>query len=425
MAERLKVLGVHAGGGIGGAPISLVQLLASLPPSGFEVAVAFTEPGAMPRLAAERGLRTLVVRAPAAFYYSAHAALRPRMLAPFLLRFRASVHAAERLLQAEQPDVLHLNTSVLLPFGVAARRAGVPVLWQVREVLGPRPLVRGWHARFILGHASAIVATSEPVRASLEGVQRSGSVGQSRLPRAESDRVEVVPNAVDLRQFDLGLLSQRPAVRAELGLADSTPVVALLGSVQREKGHWLLLDALPALREVVPNTVVLVVAGGVPLAYARSWKGRLKRAIGAPMDNLDRLRRDAERRGLANSLRVTGFRSDIPRLLAAADALVFPSLREEGFGRPLIEAMAMARPVVATDVGASAEILGGAGLLTPVGDPTALARALAQVLSDPALARDLGRRGRARVEHEYALPRQVERMAALYRRVARQGGHAR
>ena len=102
------------------------------------------------------------------------------------------------------------------------------------------------------------------------------------------------------------------------------------------------------------------------------------------------------------------------RVLAASDVLVFPSLEPEGFGRPIIEAMAMARPVVATDLGPSREILGTeAGRLVPP-DATALARALQELLESPAERARLGRNGRQRAEACFGLDRQVRQMSAIY-----------
>lgn len=399
---RIKVLGVHAGGGIGGAPVSLVQLLAGLPRDEFEPTVAFTEAGDMLEVAASHGLRGMVVRAPAAFFYSAHAALDPRTLAPLVVHFRSSVLAAERLLESERPDIVHLNTSVLLPFGVAARRLGVPVVWHVREVLGGNPWLRSWHARFICRHADVVVATSAAVKDCLVCAQNA----------------EVVPNAVDLRHYRLELLQRRDEIRAGLAVPPGARVIAILGSVQRVKGHWLVLDAMQRLAASLPDVLVLLVAGGVSQAYARSWKGRLKRLLGVPLDNLDALRRDVRRRGLDAHFRPIGFRADIPEILAASDALVFPSLRPEGFGRPLIEAMAMARPVVATDLGPTREIVEHevSALLVPPGSSDALAQALTRVLTDPLLAARLGKAGRDRVQERFDLPQQVDRMAQIYRR---------
>jgi glycosyltransferase involved in cell wall biosynthesis len=118
---------------------------------------------------------------------------------------------------------------------------------------------------------------------------------------------------------------------------------------------------------------------------------------------------------------VTGFRRDVATVLAAADVLVFPSLAPEGFGRPIIEAMAMARPVVATDVGPSRELLGDdAGELVPP-EPAVLATAIDRLLAAPDLRARLGRAGRARVEACFTLDRQVAAMSAIYREAARSG----
>jgi glycosyltransferase involved in cell wall biosynthesis len=136
------------------------------------------------------------------------------------------------------------------------------------------------------------------------------------------------------------------------------------------------------------------------------------------MANLDALLRAARRLGLSERLHVTGFRRDVARVLAAADVLAFPSLEPEGFGRPIIEAMALARPVVATDVGPSAELLGqDAGrLVAPNAD--SLADALADVLRSPDVRARMGQAGRRRVEACFSLDRQVAAMSAIYREAA-------
>jgi hypothetical protein len=100
-----------------------------------------------------------------AFFYSAHARPGPRSLARFVRTFPAAVSRAQTVLRTERPDLLHLNTSVLLAWAAAARRERVPVVWVVREVLGPNRLVRRWHARFIQRHSRCLVAISDAVRA--------------------------------------------------------------------------------------------------------------------------------------------------------------------------------------------------------------------------------------------------------------------
>jgi glycosyltransferase involved in cell wall biosynthesis len=163
-----------------------------------------------------------------------------------------------------------------------------------------------------------------------------------------------------------------------------------------------------------PDTHLVVVAGGVGRGYAATWRGRVKRTLLLPMDNLDAFLRDAHRRGLGKRVHATGFRRDVARLLSAADVLAFPSLEPEGFGRPIIEAMAMACPVVATDIGPSRELLGAdAGELVPP-DADRLANALSRLLRSPDERARMGRAGRARVAACFTLDRQVAAMSGVY-----------
>jgi glycosyltransferase involved in cell wall biosynthesis len=103
-------------------------------------------------------------------------------------------------------------------------------------------------------------------------------------------------------------------------------------------------------------------------------------------------------------------------MLAATDVLVFPSLEPEGFGRPIIEAMALRRPVVATEVGPSRELLGPEGGLLVPPDPGALANAITALLDDPPRRVRMGSAGRLRVEQCFTLEQQVEQMSGVYRR---------
>jgi glycosyltransferase involved in cell wall biosynthesis len=393
----VKLLAVHQGGGIGGAPVSLLKLLSALDRSEFSPQVVFTEPGDVLAYAQQLDVPAQVVPTGGAFFYSAHARLGARMFGRFMRSFPSAVQTARKVLRQQRPDVLHLNTSVLLAWAAAARRERVPVVWVVREVLGPNTALRQWHASFIRRHARRVVAISDAVAGC--------------FPRP----VDRVYNAVDLAEFRLDLLNDAIAVRWELGLAPDAQVIMLVGSVQRPKGHWLMLDALTQLGL---DAELVLITGGAPAEYGHTRRGRLKRLLGAPLDNLDALLRDAGRLGLSKRVHVTGFRRDVARVLAASDVVVFPSLEPEGFGRPIIEAMALARPVVATDVGPSRELLGvGTGRLVPP-EPEALASALADLLSSAETRQAMGLAGRSRVEACFTLDRQVAAMSSIYRACA-------
>ena len=392
----MRLMAVHHGGGVGGAPVSLLKLLAALDRHEFEPLAVFTEPGDILTYAAQLGVPAVAEPTGGAFFYSAHARLGTRSVASFLRTFPSAVQTARGVLRRKRPDLLQLNTSVLLAWAAAARHERVPLVWVVREVLGPNPWLRRWHSAFILRHARRVVAISDAVAAC--------------FPRPRP--VERVYNAVDLADFRLENVNDAVSVRAELGVAPEARLLVLIGSVQRPKGHWLMLDALGQLD---PDVELVLLTGGVPSTYLRSRRGRLKRVVGLPLDNLDALLKDARRLGLAKRIHVTGYRRDVAPIVAMADVVVFPSLEPEGFGRPIIEAMALARPVVATDVGPSREVLGvGAGRLVPP-DSGALASALTDLLGSPETRRVMGRAGRARVEACFTLERQVAEMTAIYR----------
>jgi phosphatidylinositol alpha-mannosyltransferase len=196
----------------------------------------------------------------------------------------------------------------------------------------------------------------------------------------------LLPNGVDLERF-----APRPPRR------DGRPTILALGRLDPRKGLEHLIDAVPALEQAL-GPVRLIIAGDGPRA--------------------DSLRRRAR----AGSIEFLGpvARERTPDLYAAADCLCAPATRNESFGIVLLEAMASARPVVATDLSGYRRVVaaGETGWLVPPGDPEALAQALASVLVDPDAARAMGHAGRERAR-AYSWPRVSERLVTLYERALR------
>jgi glycosyltransferase involved in cell wall biosynthesis len=210
-------------------------------------------------------------------------------------------------------------------------------------------------------------------------------------------KIVVVPNGRDLSVFRPGVT--REAARKELGLDRAVPVVGVVGRLEGQKGHRYLLQAWPSVVAEFPDARLLVVGDGT-LREALETQARVG--------------------GVAASLIFTGFRPDVPRLLDAADVVVLPSLYE---GMPLtaIEASAMARPIVATAVDGTPEVVrdGHTGRLVPPADPPALAGALRDLLRDPETARRMGQAGRDWVLNRFDLDRQVAATAHVYRSLRR------
>jgi glycosyltransferase involved in cell wall biosynthesis len=174
------------------------------------------------------------------------------------------------------------------------------------------------------------------------------------------------------------------------------PTIGMIARLAPQKGHRVLLDALPAIVARVPDLRVVLVGHEHLL-------------------RIEDLRAYARKRGVAGHVTFTGFRDEVPALLAGWDVLVLPSLWE-GFGLVLVEAMAAGRPVVASRVGPIPEVVlhGETGLLVEPGDPGQLAAALIELLEQPGLAARLGAAGRRRVAEHFSLDRMVAETEAFY-----------
>jgi glycosyltransferase involved in cell wall biosynthesis len=190
-------------------------------------------------------------------------------------------------------------------------------------------------------------------------------------------------------------------VTEELGLSGRHPVLAMVGLLKSRKGHEVLFRAVRRMRTRFPLMAVLV-AGEGPL---RARLEALSRQL-----------------GIAEQIRFIGFRDDVGRLMRAVDVVVLPSLNE-GFGYVLAEAMAQARPVVASRTSSIPEVVeeGRTGLLVPPGDAEALGDALIDLAGDPEKARRMGLAGRRRAELMFSLDGMLEKVEAFFARVAAEG----
>jgi glycosyltransferase involved in cell wall biosynthesis len=290
-----------------------------------------------------------------------------------------------RFMRRVRPDVV--NPHLFRSTAVAAPLAR----WHGARVVETYHGREGWRRGFLpdrlVGRlVDRAIAVSEAARTFL--------IRDKGYPPA---KVVVVPNGRDLSVFRPG--AARDAVRKELGLDRAAPLVGVVGRLEPQKGHAYLLDAWPAVTRELPDARLLLVGDGA-----------LRQA----------LQMRAHATGAGDSVIFAGFRADVTRVLDALDVVCLPSLYE---GMPLtaIEAAAMARPVVATAVDGTPEVVreGHTGRLVPPADPPALARALLDLLRDPDGARRMGQAGRDWALLHFDLNRQVAATAHVYRSVAR------
>jgi len=220
-------------------------------------------------------------------------------------------------------------------------------------------------------------------------------------------RSEILRYPVKARPVDRA--EARAAVRGELGTPETDAVIVTACRLEEWKGHRLLLEALGRLREKPGWTAW--VAGGVQRPQEQVYRDELMAA--------------ARDKGIADRVRFLGHRSDVPRLLAAADVHCQPNVAPEPFGIAYIEALHAGLPVVSTRMGGAAEIVTDAcGVLTPPGDADALAAALSALIDDPAARRRLGAGGPARAEAMCSPAAVLADMERLLRDVTTRAGAA-
>jgi len=212
------------------------------------------------------------------------------------------------------------------------------------------------------------------------------------------ERLRVIPRGVDLSRFDPDrMTAERLVVLArQWQLPDGAPVIMLPGRLTRWKGHSILIEALAILGR-----------SDVHCLFVGSGAERYKRELAA----------EASARGVGATLRIVDECRDMPAAYMLADVVVSASTSPEGFGRVIVEAQAMGRPVIATDHGGARETVkpGDTGWLVPPGDPEALAAALVAALAlAPDDRFDLGRRAREHVRHSFDTALMAARTLDVY-----------
>jgi len=286
-------------------------------------------------------------------------------------------------------DVQVVHTHILradLVGWLASRLAGSHCLFATKHNLGYAAGQEKRTVRNLLYYVSlympdVVIAVSDRLRQRLV-----------HLPGLSDGRVVTIHNGIDADHYFIPEAGD--ACRRELGISGEIDMIGYLGRLAAGKGLETLIQAMPAILQTRPQVRLLLVGEG-------------------PMrDVLIGLAHDI---GVSSAVLFTGFRTDVPRLLAALDLFVLPSLTE-GLPLSLLEAMAAGKPVVASPVGGVVELIEDevTGLLVPPSDPAGLALAILRLLQDKDVAERVSRQARFHVADCFTLQRMVQAYDALY-----------
>ena len=368
--RRIRVVEVLATGTNGGAQEHLYSLVTRIDQARYDVSVVALSGGSAVRKLQRAGVPVLVIDDPDdAIAVGAMAA-----------------HLAE-----VRPDVVHAHmyraetvaTRAIIALGEAGQRR--PYLVATIHSSRIRSLEDQQHLRELTPYMDRLIAVSKAIEHKLVDEQRT------EVP------VSLIYNGVDLDRYD----SQEACctLPEEYGMEPGSCIVGVVARLEPEKGHPTLLEAWPAVLRAVPDAYLLVVGEG---------------------SRRDALEAQARELRIAHRVVFTGRRDDVPAVTAALDVAVLPSYREAQ-GMVILEAMALSRPVVASNVGGIPEMIedGVTGLLVPPHDADALAGAIVRLLKNHSLADMIGRAGHDMVHDRFCIQLMVRAVEAIYDEGAR------
>jgi glycosyltransferase involved in cell wall biosynthesis len=295
---------------------------------------------------------------------------------------------------------LHREFRKWRPDLVATHTAKAGLLGRVAAVTARVPVrVHTFHGHVLHGYfgsfGSTLVRVTERALAALttQLIAISPEIGAD-LSEAGIGRgkTAMIPLGLDLEAL---ARPGRRRLRDDLGAGEKAPLVGLVGRLVPIKAPGLFLEAAQAVLKTVPDAIFVLVGDG---------------ELRAPLE------RQANEQRLRERVRFTGWRSDLAEVYGALDLVVCCSLNE-GTPVSVIEASAAGKPVVGTRVGGMPSVIqdGVTGLLVPPADPAALAEAMARILTDPDLARNMGRAGSAFSRERFGSERMLTQVKDLYR----------
>ncbi len=370
--QQETVAFVHGIGEIGGAERELLVCLDRLPRLGIRPLVVCPAEGPLLKKVTALGVDTHSVPFPT---------WRKFWEWPWR---REAVRRLRSVIEHARPSLLHVNDIWWLPQTLrAVEGLGIPVLGHVRQEIDPLKV-----RLYELPAADAVLTVSHAVETSV----RSGGV--------KPERVYVLHSGLDLSSVPASL--DGADFRRRQGIPLTVPLLGTVANLFPRKGYDVMCRALSLLRSRRPDVQYLIVGTG-----DAGYEAALRKLVVSL--------------GLEGQVHFAGFQEPVYPALAAMDVYVHPAVME-GFGIALLEAMAMARPVVATTTGGIPDIVvhEETGLLVAPGDPEALASAIGVLLENADRRTLLGKNGRRRVESLFTIDAMMAKLSACYEGVLKE-----
>jgi len=362
-----KVLHVLTDTNIGGAGRYIFNLLSAWDYGRFEVMAACPAGGELERQLRQRGVRVLTISGGERSLEFQH------------------IGEIRKIISRENVDVVHTHAS--FAGRIAGRLSGCKVVL-TRHGLG--------NGKKDVIHRTATAILSEIFTDSIIAISRAVKISlmEAGVP---ADMIKIIYNGIDLSGFN----SIEPRLKKDFRLAGS-PIIGIVARLVPEKGYVYALKAQAIVLKEFPEAQMVIVGDG-------------------PLRN--KLEDMARELGIAGNVVFLGYQDHVESLIAGFDAFVLPSI-SEGMGLSLLEAMALGKPVVATEVGGIPEVVkkGVNGLLVPPEDEGSLAKAITNILSSRQMAFSLGQAARSTVFEKFSARTMAEKTMEIYDKILQKTG---
>jgi glycosyltransferase involved in cell wall biosynthesis len=358
----LTILHTESSMGWGGQEIRIVQESLGMIGRGHHLVIAAPAESVIFKKAQEAGIRTVAT--------------------VFNKRDPFSILKMRSIIAGERPDVLNTHSSSdswVVSLAAKLSGSGVKII-RTRHL--STPISRTIMSRFIYQTLpDAVMTTGEEIRKTM--IRKNGYDGS---------KIFSVPTGIDTGRFDPSIA--RPSISRE-GFT-----VGMVGVLRSWKGHKYLLDAIPEILSGIPS-VHFYIAGDGP-----------------QRDNIVSMINDLR---LQQNVTMLGHRDDIPEALASLDLVAHPSYANEGVPQTILQAFAMEKPVVASNIGAIPEVVidGKTGLLIEPRRPDLIAHAVIRLYNDESLRLRLAREAKKLVLSEYSLEHMLDKIELIYDRIMR------
>lgn len=352
--DKTKVLYVSHSPQLCGGEICLLNLVKNLDRNRYEAVVVLPVDGPLRTKIEELGVKTYLsplewwIRVEGSFSYNN---------VPLTGRLKSMLD----IFDVEKPDVIHTNTSVVLEGAIAAKIRNIPHIWHIHEVLNGHPTLEALlplpvFYRIIEKLSNKVIVVSNDMKRELSDF-------------ISPDKIETVFNGIDTSKFkervDL-------PVREELSIPDDYLIAITVATIHKYKGHDNLLEAASLVKKQGGKIKYLLIGPGSP-------------------ENINNLHKNISKLNLKDDVHYLGFREDIARLVGGSDFFLLPSVKE-GFPLVVLEAMALGKPIVATDCCGPADMIddGKTGYLVPVARPDLLSSKILELINNVASIKSMG-----------------------------------